>query len=212
MVSISMLAVLGAGLGVSFTADTGVTSLSTISANPATGNFVYPASYGGATTFPTAVSSGPWKVSATTTPTSPAWSPVANQAGSVTTAGDLAFVDASSATTSSPYLLVTVYVTNLSALSKAYGSYAWPIRVYKASSVATNTISWNSTAVTDANGVNTANTYLTNTQGFESFKLPAGTSASYYDITMDAGGSYFTLSTSAGSLTPTFYVTATPSS
>lgn len=129
--SVAALALLGAGLGVSFTADTGVTSLTTISGATTTGNFVYAASYGGATTFPAAVSSGPWKVSATTTPTSPAWSPVANQAGSVTTAGDVAFVDASSATTSSSYLLVTVYITNLSALSQAYGSYAWPIRVYK---------------------------------------------------------------------------------
>ena len=63
-------------------------------------------------------------------------------------------------------------------------------------------------AATDANSINTANTYLTNTQGYETFKLATG-AGKYYAITLDSGGAFYPYQTSAGgATTPSFYITA----
>ncbi len=51
----------------------------------------------------------------------------------------------------------------------------------------------------------TSPTFLTNTEGFLSFSLQGG---KYYDIAFNAGGSFYTVSTTNGTLNPTFYFTA----
>ena len=53
-----------------------------------------------------------------------------------------------------------------------------------------------------------APTYLTNSSGVVTLRLPTG---KYYDIAMDSGGALYCISTTAsgGSLSPSFYFVAT---
>jgi hypothetical protein len=147
--------------------------------------------------------------------TSPSWSPVANSPGDVTTAGDIAVVDATQVS-SSASVVVNMYVTNLAALSKDYSSYAFPINVYSTTCPSGTCGPW---SATDA-GVVTQSpfaSFLTDTSGVISFSLPGG---KYYDITMESasqganvGGSFYCISTSTtggASLSPSFFITASP--
>ncbi|HKI93541.1 MAG TPA: hypothetical protein VJ986_14660 [Gaiellaceae bacterium] len=155
----------------------------------------------------------------------PSWSPVAGSAGTVTTAGDLALVDATSA---SNYVTVNMYLTNLSALAIDYSSFAFPINVYKTTCDADgNCSAWTEALTTPYY------TYMTDTSGALTFNLAAGANT-YYDIVMEGtnhtasapanaptgspipvsiGGSFYTTQTSLnpGSLSPSFYFTATSS-
>ena len=94
-------------------------------------------------------------------------------------------------------------------LALTYNSYTLPIRVYASTAFVSGGITWSGTAATDANGVNIANTYLTNTQGYETFKLATG-AGKYYALTLDAGGAYYPYQTGAtgAATTPAFYITA----
>lgn len=216
VVSVAALTVLGVSLGVSFTADTGVTQITAASTGGAL-PLVWSASYGTPGGLPAAVDSATatagWKYGTGTpsTPTAPVWPVVvAGQAGSVTSSGDIATIDATD--TSATNLLVTVYVTNMKPLALTYNSYSLPLRVYAGSTIvnnaATGNITWGSAPATDANGTNTLNTYLTNTQGYETFKLATG-AGKYYAITLDAGGAFYPYQTNAGGdTTPAFYITA----
>lgn len=126
--SLAVLLVVGAGLGVSFLGSTGATTL-TINGNTnaSASNFVYTS--GSSTAPPEQL------VESTTTTFQPAsWSPVAGSAGSVTTAGDLAFFDASAV---SDGMDVSAYITNLSALQSDYSSFALPVQVWYLASVTT---------------------------------------------------------------------------
>lgn len=152
----------------------------------------------------------------------PSWSPVAGSAGTVTTAGDLAVIDATSATN---YVTVNVYVTNLSALAVDYGSFAFPINVYSTTCTSSGSASPNCAAWSEVLA-SPSYTYLTDTSGVLTFNLAA---AKYYDIVMEGtnhtasapsgspttgpvsvGGSFYTNQTggTGGSLSPTFYFTA----
>jgi hypothetical protein len=224
VVSLAALAVLGAGLGVSFTADTGVTSIGTGTAgstNPLISTPVYGTAYStpGSLGLPTAINgttgtagANGWKygtgVSAVASiPTAPVWpTVVAGTSGEVTSSGDISLIDATD--TSATSLLVTIYVTNMKALAKTYNSYSLPIRVYEPTSFNQSPtlggIVWAGTAATDVNGTNT-----NNTQGYETFKLATG-AGKYYAITLDHGGSFYTYQTNANgaAITPAFYITA----
>ena len=215
VVSVASLAVLGVSLGVSFTADTGVTQITAASTGGALPLIWTPAAYGTSGSLPAAVigsATAGWKygtapTAGTSAPLGPVWpTVVAGQAGSVTTAGDLATVDATDITAN--FLLLTIYVTNMKPLSLTYNSYSLPIRVY-AGLISSGSITWGASPATDANSTNTGNTYLTNTQGFETFKLATG-AGKYYAITLDSGGSFFPYQTGAAgsATTPAFYMTA----
>ena len=218
LLSATSLAILGASMGVSFTADTGVTQItaaSTGGANP----LVWSATYGTAGGLPSTDTSTTgivgWKYATvgsgnTSMPKTPVWPVVvAGQAGAVTTAGDVAVIDARD--TSASFLIVTIYVTNMRPLALTYNSYSLPIRIYAnvLGTTTGNAITWNSAAVTDANGIDVGATYLTNSQGFETFKLATG-AGKYYAITLDAGGSYYPYQTGAtgSATTPALYITA----
>lgn len=123
----------------------------------------------------------------------PSWSPVAGSAGAVTTAGDLAVVDATSAAN---YVTVSVYVTNLASLLVDYSSFALPINVYQTDCTATSCSAW-----TPAAAVSQTNfgSYLTDTQGQLTFTLPAA-AGRYYDIVME-GTNHTTIS---GTTLPAF--------
>ncbi len=214
MVSVAVLAVLGMALGVSFMADSGSTTVTVTSVNDA---FVFPVA--NSNVVPNNVTSLKYTtaINATTdtitTADLPGWTPVANSAGTVETAGagDLLLVDATDLGNATA-ITVGMYVTNLDALQKMYSSYAWELAVYEATkSSCTSTCSWalsdgaNGTAdLTDANAV-----FLTHTDAFMTFSMPEG---KIYTVTIEPGGSFYCTSTTAtgGSLSPTFYFTGQP--
>jgi len=216
VVSIAALTILGTSLGVSFTADTGVTQITAATTGGALPLVRMP-TWGTSGGLPAAITgsgTAGWKYGTAGTgvqpsiPTAPVWpTVVAGQPGSVTSSGDIAVIDATD--TSSTYLLITIYVTNMKALSLTYNSYSLPIRVYAATAFGSGSVTWGASPATDSNGVNTASTYLTNTQGYETFKLATGV-GKYYAVTLDSGGSFYPYQTGAvgAATTPAFYFTA----
>lgn len=222
------LSLLAASMGTAFLATTGTTSAK-VTASTASSDFLY--TVGSGTSFPTAISSDALEYGSTpSTAKLPSWSPNASSAGSVTTPGDLALVDATSAANG---VILTTFVTNLAALQQDYSSFALPVNVYYLAQGTSSTVggasvtsttsgastcltggtcSWqpaNSTAHTGFNVLSSA-TYLTSNAGAISVTLPAG---AYYDVTMDAGGSFYcTATTTSGTaaLAPSFYFTAQP--
>lgn len=162
----------------------------------------------------------------------PAWSPVAGAAGTVPTAsgtpgtnylgpGDLFVIDGRTASAGGAnYITINIYITNLSNMQAAYSSFAWPIDLYVQHGTTITTANWNvvdsthpsAGQTTSGQTVNfTANSFfLTNTGGYLSYYLPTGADL-FYEIAMDAGGSYFTVNTGTPSnLGPSFFVTAQP--
>lgn len=202
-VAIAGLAILGASLGVSFLGSTGTI---TTSVSAASSSFVFPVADGNSV--PSAVDKLEYTPAANissgtiNTAVVPSWSPTAQSAGSVTTAGDLALIDGTIAANG---VTVSLYVTNLAGLQQDYSSLALPVNVYQ-SPCTSGSCTW-----TQASGVVASPpTYLTATSGFLTFNLPAG---KYYDIAMDTGGSYYTTSTSTSgtaTLSPDYYFTAQP--
>lgn len=205
LVAIPGLAVLAVAMGVSYLGNTGTSSASV---SAASSNFIFPVANGNSV--PSAVDSlkytGSGNINQTshtiTTAVAPSWSPVAQSAGSVTTAGDLALIDG---TIASNGVTVTVYVTNLAGLQQDYSSLALPVNIYQ-SPCTSNACTW-----TQASSVIVSPpTYLTGTTGFLTFNLPAG---KYYDIAIDTGGSLYCTSTSTSgtaTLSPAYYFTAQP--
>jgi hypothetical protein len=198
-VGVAGLAVLAAALGISFAGDTGTASISVSSAS---NSFVFPVADGASLPanvntlkYTTAVNTGAHTI---TTAVLPTWVPSTNTAGSVTTAGDLALIDGTLSGIANA-LTVNVYITNLAALQLDYSSFALPFNVYESPCTAGSCTWTQSSAV-----VVSPPTYLTSTEGFVSFSLPKG---KYYDIAIDLGGSFYTISTTAsgGSLSPSFY-------
>jgi hypothetical protein len=195
----------------SYLAATGTVSTSVTGTSAS--DFVYPVA-STSSSLPSAVTALEYSTGITTTTTgtnigtlqTPSWSPVQYSAGSVTTAGDLALIDAGAAPNG---VNVTVYVTNLAALQEDYSSFALPIGVYSyvPPSGSGSTPSWTLDTAVVGGTIATA-TYLTSTSGYLTFNLPSSTA--YYDITIDSGGSYYCTSTTAGSLAPTFFITAQP--
>lgn len=184
--------------------------------SPTFPSLVWSASYGNPGGLPSAVTGAAtagWKygtagTGAQSVPAVPGWPVVvAGQAGSISTSGDIAIVDATDISTA--YLIVTVFITNMKPLALTYNSYCLPIRIYSADTFSGGAIAWSASPVVDSNSVDTANTYLTNTQGFESFKLATGP-GKYYAITLDAGGAYYPYQTGApgSATTPALYITA----
>lgn len=200
-ISVAGLAVLAASLGVSFAGDSGTASL-TVSGGSS--NFVYPVSSGAA--LPSAVTTLKYTSAVNTTShtittaVSPSWTPIAGSAGSVTTPGDLGLIDA---TTVGTAIVLNVYITNLAALQQDYSSYSLPINVYS-STCASNSCTW----AQDSTVLASAPTYITNSAGVITLSLPTG---KYYDVTLDSGGAFYTISTTAsgGALSPSFYFVAT---
>lgn len=208
LVTIPGLAVLAIAMGVSFLGNTGTTSASV---SAASSNFIFPVA--ATNHLPSAVNALQWTpssdISSTTINTAvvPSWAPTAQSAGSVTTPGDLALIDA---TIASNGVTVSLYVTNLAGLQQDYSSLALPVNIYR-SACTSGSCTW-----TQASGVIASPpTYLTATSGFLTFNLPAsvGGIPQYYDITIDAGGSFYCTSTSSSgtaTLSPSYYFTAQP--
>ena len=95
------------------------------------------------------------------------------------------------------------------ALALTYNSYSLPFRIYNSTAFASGAITWSSSPTTDVNGVNTANTYITNNSGYQTFKLATG-AGKYYAVTLDSGGAFYPFQTGAtgAATTPALYITA----
>lgn len=202
ILSVAALAVLATALGISFTADTGVSTITASAAS--TGSLVYSAgSYDGSSvTLPSTDGTVTWLKGGAQIPTAPVFNTiVAGTPTSVKTQGDVAVVNADTGTgITASNVLVTIYVTNMQNLAATYSSYALPVQIY-GDTVATGKFSaWNTASPLESG------TYLTNTSGYETFTLPTG-AGKYYEITLDSGGSLYPFSTS-GDLAPSFYITA----
>jgi len=205
--SVASLFLMGASLTTSTLGDTGTTSATVAAAQS---DFVF--QIVNSVTLPTGVTSlentatSDFTTNTTTIAHAivPSWSPTAQSAGSVTTPGDLALINAAIAANG---IVVSMYVTNLPNLQQDYSSFALPVDVWDSTCTTSCTTWTQDTAV-----ISTLPEYLTSTSGFLTFNLPAGTNL-YYDITIDTGGSFYCTSTSTAgtaSLSPTFYFTAEP--
>lgn len=208
MLGVATLAVLGTVLGISFTADTGTTSLS-VTGGGGGGKLVYPVKQASGDTMPTGALNGhdlqygtPVASNLTGTAIRPSWSASAGVPGSVDTAGDMAVIDGTTTSAGgASNIQLTIYVTNLGALGGDYTSWAWPISVY---STTDGGATWGL--------VSSSSQFITHTLGFLSYSLPTG-SGQYYDVVMDQGGSFYCVATtddSTHSLSPDFYFTAQP--
>lgn len=190
------LAVVLAVSGVGFLAASGTVS-TTITASTASSTLVFPVS--ASAKMPTTISGLKYNTLTThtlsSTPVLPGWTPAKGSAGSVTTAGDLAVINAKTAT-----VQLSMFITNLAKLNYDYSSYALPVHIWK-SGVTGSTTTWTTTV---------SSQYITSTSGYISVKLTAGY---YYDVTITTGGSFFcqtTTTASAGALSPSFYFAAQP--
>lgn len=208
MLALPGLAVVLAGVGVGFLASSG-TVTAPITASSANSTYVYPVS--ATTVFPTRLGTASLKYSATlktthklTTVTQPSWVPAQGGAGSVTTAGDLAVINASATT-----IQLSVFLLNLAKLGHDYSSYAFPIHVWKATLTGTPSATAASWTTGNTLSPKISSQYMTSTSGYLTFKLAAGF---YYDVTMTTGGAFFcqTTSTTTGALAPSFYFAAQP--
>ncbi len=122
----------------------------------------------------------------------PAWMPIAGTTGSITK-GSIYWIDPKDYTGD---LLVTLYLNNPADLTKAYSYLNMAVMVLGSS---------NGTTWSEASGFKTSgnySNYLTLTNGYVSFVLPGG---SKYLIAID-GGPYYCVSTTGGSLSPSFYI------
>lgn len=197
VVSAGLLSMLMGILGVSFAADAGTTT-TTVDAAGA-GVVVYSV---GETVDADLVATLTYgsKTVATETDwspeTTPSWDVAAGSAGSVDSGGDLAFIDASAATSGS--MMVSLYVTNLDQLT-GYSSYNFNVTLYKSTDAEVLTPTW--TAVEEQT--------LTSDSGSLNWYVDVEANTDYA-LGLDAGGSFYTVSTSGGSasLSPQFFIRA----
>ncbi len=123
----------------------------------------------------------------------PSWTPVVNTAGSIT-AGHLYYIDPNSYTGD---LLVMLYLTNVGDLAKGYSYLNLGVNVYKAGSE-----TWTEETTVTGTAPN-LNFYLTQSNGYVSFILPAGSTKCV--ITID-NGAYYCINGASSYLTPQFYL------
>jgi hypothetical protein len=211
-----------AGTGYAFLATNG-NATTTITASSSEYAVVDPA----ASTFPTLATPSTsntyvkppttWVTGGTSAVTTGMWTPILDQAIQETTKGDVALIDTTGESSGS--VLVTLNLTNPAALGQAYTTMNIPIGV-KEWNLSPNQTPTSSTtgAWTSMSGFPSGSSgpeYLNFSTGTLSFLLPSG---GWYEIYMPnstpntpgAAGSFYTVSTSSGSLAPTFNLTTAP--
>jgi hypothetical protein len=126
-------------------------------------------------------------------PATPAWRPVPGAIGTVERPGDIALVDTTGVVGTA---FVTVHLTNLAELRHAYSSFALPLGVWSAAQAAAPS-SWARVTTAGAR-------FVTSTEESVTFTVSGGR---YYDLTLEAGGTWATTSVAAANYSPDFYVT-----
>ena len=151
-----------------------------------------------------------WKISGATTGAAPAWTPVLNNAVSVTTPGDIAIIDARGLTSGN--ILITLSLTNAAQIDADHNYFILPVDlwVWQTDTVwaAANTGNGDSLPLTG--GTPIATQYLSTSNGYLTWTVD-GTGV--YEITIPTGGSIFAVSTlvnSSHALAPTFVISTTP--
>lgn len=128
----------------------------------------------------------------------PTWAPMVNTASSIT-AGHLFYIDPKEYAGD---LLVQLYLVNVGDLAKGYSYLNLGINFYKVTGAA-GSEAWTEETVATGTAPN-LNFYLTLSNGYVSFILPAGSTKGV--ITID-NGSLFTINASNSSyLTPQYYI------
>ena len=140
-----------------------------------------------------------WVESGSTSAQAPAWNATQGQVTQVSTAGDLAIVDASTPT------LITVALTNAAAMASAYTYLNLPIEIYKCATATTN-CTWATSPGTTDNPQATLPEYLSFSNASLTFQVTGG-SGDYYEVVVPTGGSMYVYSTS-GTLAANFLVTS----
>lgn len=188
-------AILVASTSAAFLATNGTASASVSTTGSGNAGNVYDSSLPTATGAPTT-----WEAGGATTPTAPGWSAAAGQVTQVTTAGDVAIVDASGAQT-----LITVALTNAAAMTGAYSYVNIPIEIYACKDGTATTCTW----ALDTNQTTTPQ-YLTFSNASLTFDVnSAGASGVYYEVVVPTGGSMYAYSTATSSdLSASWLVTA----
>jgi hypothetical protein len=127
----------------------------------------------------------------------PDWTPIVERPGSIT-AGDVYYIDSTSYTGD---VMVTLYLTNASALSCDYSYLDMQVNVWEDSNGTCD-----QAVLADGSAIGTV--FLTIPNGSTSFILHGNTT---YCVTID-GGSYYCIDTDAagGSLSPNFYLDVSP--
>lgn len=127
--------------------------------------------------------------------TAPSWSPSTGTVGTVTTAGDIYYVEIANTGSGTQKGLVTLFLDNPAALAAAYSYLNLKIEIYKQTgSVAAPT--WTTLSASE---------YLTLTSSSASFLLDEG----QYTVTVDDSGSYY-CTDATGTLAPSFYLKVDP--
>jgi hypothetical protein len=200
ILAIAAVAVLSTVLGVSFTADTGTATATLDTSQLGAATLVY--SQG--TTLTTLEGDNVVWDHGNTAPKIA--QVTVGQNGSVTTAGDIAFVDATTAgTPAGGHIDISAYVTNAAAFSAPYPTFSLPVELYCKAATAGSppTLTWS--GATQVGGP----TYITDAQPSASWSVAPA--ANYFcEVTMETGGSFYTAATST--VTPSIYVTAQTSS
>lgn len=196
--------ILIAATSASFLATNGTATASVTSTGSGTAGDVYTPSCttsSGTTTCTsptiTGITTLDWGASASTTPQEAAWSAAQGEVTSVTTAGDVAVVDATGGQT-----LITVTLTNAAAMTGAYTYVNIPIEIYKC------TLS--SGTCDMAVDANQSKQYLTFSDATLTFDVNTSDSTdTYYEVVVPTGGSMYVYSTSTSSdLAANFLVTS----
>jgi hypothetical protein len=203
----------GAQIGVSMLGDTGTVDASVTQNTSAVSKHIY------ATSLPTGTAGTPpavWAAglvnnnSAVATVARVAWSAAPSTTGTVTTAGDVAVIDATAAglPTTATGVSITMYISNLNNFARNYSSFALPVGVYQ-----WNGTAWSQSTNTDFYSAANKNAlYISDSDGSVTMNLPKGTgSAGYYEIVIDKTNGFWQSASSLLStdLGPSFYMTAT---
>jgi hypothetical protein len=202
-----------AQIGVSMLGDTGTVDASVTQNTSAVAKHIYATSLptGTAGTPPTVWAAGPLNsVASSSTVARVAWSAAPSTTGTVTTAGDVAVIDATAAglPASAAGVSVTMYISNLNNFARNYSSFALPVGVYQ-----WNGTAWSQSTNTDFYSAANKNAlYISDSDGSVTMNLPKATgSAGYYEIVIDKTNGFWQSASSLLStdLGPSFYMTAT---
>lgn len=133
--------------------------------------------------------------------TVPVWTPIEGQSVAVTTAGDIAVIDARGLAGN---VYITLTLTNAAELGGAYAYFILPVEIEAYSDASSG--SWSGANGADS-GPAIGRQFLTLANGFITFLVDGG---SLYGITIPTGGSIFTVN-DGGTLSPVFHVSTRPS-
>jgi hypothetical protein len=211
----------GAQIGVSMLGDTG-TVAAAVDSSTATSRHIFASTFPGTvTTWAAGQANTNGTSGGVATPARVKWTAAPSATGSVTTAGDVAIIDATTASlpAGSTGVAVTMYISNLANFSKNYSSFALPVGIYTfgtpgggawtqltpTGSPLGGNFDFYSTAAFPAQNA----LFISDTDGSVTVNLPAG---HYYEILIDKGGfwqSTAAVTSTSTDLGPSFYLTST---